>query len=89
MRDGDTLVVWKLDRIGRSLPHVVGLVDDLQKLKAAMALMADRDTAARDVAVQLGVSVSTLYAYVDAKGRPRERVDELLAKRRVSATATA
>ena len=25
-RDGDALAVWKLDRIGRSLPHVVGLV---------------------------------------------------------------
>ena len=52
-----------------------------QKLKAAMALMADRDNAARDVATQLGVSVSTLYAYVDAKGRPRERATELLGKR--------
>lgn len=30
-RDGDTLVVWKLDRIGRSLPHVVGFVGELQK----------------------------------------------------------
>ncbi len=30
-REGDALVVWKLDRIGRSLPHVVGLVGDLQK----------------------------------------------------------
>ena len=30
-RKGDALVVWKLDRIGRSLPHVVGLVGDLQK----------------------------------------------------------
>ena len=29
--DGDALVIWKLDRIGRSLPHVVGLVGDLQK----------------------------------------------------------
>src|SRR5215210_3340089 len=28
-REGDALVVWKLDRIGRSLPHVVGLVGDL------------------------------------------------------------
>ena len=128
--------MWKLDRIGRSLPHVVGLVGDLhkrgiglkvltgdidtttatgrlvfgifatlaeferdlihertmaglaaarargraggrprimtrQKLKAAMALMADRDNAARDVAAELGISVSTLYAYVDAKGQPR------------------
>ena len=145
-RDGDALVVWKLDRIGRSLPHVVGLVGDLQKrgvglkvltgdvdtttatgrlvfgifatlaeferdliqertmaglaaarargraggrprvmtkqkLKAAMALMADRDNAARDVAKQLGVSVSTLYAYVDAKGRPRALGAELLGKR--------
>ena len=146
-RDGDTLVVWKLDRIGRSLPHVVGLVGDLQKrgvglkvltgdvdtttatgrlvfgifatlaeferdlihertmaglaaarargraggrpqvmtkqkLKAAMAMMGDPDNIARDVAVQLGVSVSTLYAYVDAKGRSRERAAALPGKRR-------
>ena len=28
-RNGDALAVWKLDRIGRSLPHVVGLVGGL------------------------------------------------------------
>src|SRR3546814_5425210 len=60
-----------------------------QKLKAAMALMADRDNAARDVAVQLGVSVSTLYAYVDAKGQPRERASELVAKRGTRSAAAA
>jgi transposase len=38
-----------------------------------MTMMADRDNAARDVATQLGVSLSTLYAYVDAKGEPRSR----------------
>lgn len=144
-RDGDALAVWKLDRIGRSLPHVVGLVGDLQKrgvglkvltgdvdtttatgrlvfgifatlaeferdlihertmaglaaarargraggrprvmtkqkLKAAMAMMADRENAARDVAKQLGVSVSTLYAYVDSKGQPRDLAAPLLSK---------
>lgn len=31
LRDGDALVVWKLDRIGRSLAHVVNLVGTLQK----------------------------------------------------------
>jgi DNA invertase Pin-like site-specific DNA recombinase len=145
-REGDALVVWKLDRIGRSLPHVVGLVGDLQKrgvglkvltgdvdtttatgrlvfgifatlaeferdlihertmaglaaarargraggrprvmtkpkLKAAMTMMADRDNAARDIAAELGVSLSTLYAYVDARGQPRVRATELLSKR--------
>lgn len=52
-----------------------------QKLKAAMVMMADRDNAARDVAAQLGISLSTLYAYVDAIGQPRERANALLGKR--------
>jgi DNA invertase Pin-like site-specific DNA recombinase len=30
LRDGDTLVVWKLDRLGRSLRHLIDLADDLQ-----------------------------------------------------------
>jgi hypothetical protein len=40
-RDGDTLVVWKLDRIGRSLPHVVGLVGDLQKRGVGLKVSRD------------------------------------------------
>lgn len=31
LREGDTLVVWKLDRLGRSVKNLVDLVSDLQK----------------------------------------------------------
>ncbi|WP_353613010.1 recombinase family protein [Mangrovibacter phragmitis] len=30
LSDGDTLVVWKLDRLGRSMRHLVVLVEDLK-----------------------------------------------------------
>ena len=143
VRAGDALVVWKLDRIGRSLAHVVELVGALQakgiglkvltggidttsatgrlvfgifatlseferdlihertmaglaaarargrtggrpplmtraKLRTAMAMMADRGNAASDVAEQLGISTSTLYAYVDGKGQPKPHARKLL-----------
>lgn len=31
LREGDTLIVWKLDRLGRNLRHLVSTVDDLSK----------------------------------------------------------
>jgi DNA invertase Pin-like site-specific DNA recombinase len=30
LKDGDTLIVWKLDRLGRSLHDLIGLLDDLK-----------------------------------------------------------
>lgn len=29
LKPGDTLLVWRLDRLGRSMPHLVSLVEDL------------------------------------------------------------
>ena len=29
LEPGDTLAVWRLDRLGRSMPHLVGLVEEL------------------------------------------------------------
>ena len=31
LKAGDTLVVWKLDRLGRSLSHLLTIVEDLRK----------------------------------------------------------
>ena len=33
LRPGDTLVVWRLDQLGRSLKHLIELVGDLEKRK--------------------------------------------------------
>ena len=30
LTSGDTLLVWRLDRLGRSMPHLVSLVEDLR-----------------------------------------------------------
>ncbi|POZ49690.1 recombinase family protein [Methylovulum psychrotolerans] len=40
LRAGDTLVVWKLDRLGRSLSHLVAVLGELQD--KGVAFLADR-----------------------------------------------
>lgn len=30
LESGDTLLVWRLDRLGRSMPHLVALIEDLR-----------------------------------------------------------
>ena len=40
LRSGDTLVVWKLDRLGRDLRHLVTLVDDLTKRGVGLKVIA-------------------------------------------------
>jgi len=41
LRAGDTLVVWKLDRLGRSVGHLVNLVGDLQKQDVQFKSLTD------------------------------------------------
>ncbi|CAI3948250.1 Site-specific DNA recombinase SpoIVCA/DNA invertase PinE (SpoIVCA) (PDB:1GDT) [Commensalibacter communis] len=31
LREGDTLVVWKLDRLGRSINHLIQIINDLEE----------------------------------------------------------
>ncbi|MGB1257895.1 MAG: recombinase family protein [Thiolinea sp.] len=39
---GDCLVVWKLDRLGRSLPHLLGIVTSLQEKKVAFRSLTEQ-----------------------------------------------
>lgn len=36
LREGDTVVVWRLDRLGRSLKHLITLVNDFEQSKVAL-----------------------------------------------------
>ena len=40
LQPGDTLVVWKLDRLGRNLKHLVNVVDDLQQRQVGFKVLA-------------------------------------------------
>ena len=142
LQPGNTLVIWKLDRLGRNLKHLVNTVQDfnereiglkvlagagaqidtttangrlvfgifaalaefeaelirertkaglvaarargrmggrprkmtLETLKMAMAAMADPQSNASKVANRLGITTTTLYAYVTAMAQLKSRV---------------
>lgn len=146
LQPGNTLVVWKLDRLGRDLKHLINTVDELNRcnvsfkvlagagaqidtttangrlifgifaalaefeaelirertkaglaaarargrlggrprkmtieaLKMAMAAMADPETKASEVANRLGITTTTLYAYVNGDGSVKEPGQRLL-----------
>jgi DNA invertase Pin-like site-specific DNA recombinase len=41
LEPGDTLVVWRLDRLGRSMPHLVALVEELLGKKIGFRSLCD------------------------------------------------
>src|SRR5512136_1817425 len=41
LKEGDTLVVWRLDRLGRSMRHLIDLVEQLRQRKVGFKSICD------------------------------------------------
>src|SRR5205823_2257421 len=61
LRPGDTLVVWKLDRLGRDLRHLVNTVDDLAKSEIGFKVLAGQG-AGMDTTTPNGKFVFSVFA---------------------------
>jgi len=61
LRDGDTLVVWKLDRLGRDLRHLVNTVHDLTMRSIGLKVLTGHG-AAIDTTTAAGKMVFGIFA---------------------------
>lgn len=59
MQEGDTLVVWRLDRLGRSLKHLVSIITDLEERGIAFKSIQD---GAIDTSSASGKLVFSIFA---------------------------
>lgn len=61
LRDGDTLLVWKLDRLGRNLRHLVNTVHDLTARNVGLKVLTGQG-AAIDTTTAAGKLVFGIFA---------------------------
>jgi DNA invertase Pin-like site-specific DNA recombinase len=61
LRDGDTLVVWKLDRLGRDLRHLVNTVHDLTARSIGLKVLTGQG-AAIDTTTPAGKLIFGIFA---------------------------
>jgi DNA invertase Pin-like site-specific DNA recombinase len=82
LQDGDVLVVWKLDRLGRSLSHLISIISDLRKRGVGLRSL----TEAIDTTTAMGEFVFHVFGAIAQYERSliQERVNAGLraAKRR-------
>jgi DNA invertase Pin-like site-specific DNA recombinase len=61
LRDGDTLIIWKLDRLGRDLRHLVNTVHDLTEKNIGLKVLTGHG-AAIDTTTASGKLVFGIFA---------------------------
>jgi DNA invertase Pin-like site-specific DNA recombinase len=73
LREGDTLVVWRLDRLGRSLKHLIATIADLEARNVAFrSLQENVDTTTAAGRLQLHL-FAALAEFERELGRERTR----------------
>ncbi|TNB69725.1 recombinase family protein [Arthrobacter sp. BB-1] len=82
MRRGDTLVVWKLDRLGRDLRHLVNIVHDLTERGIGLKVLTGQG-AAIDTTTASGKLVFGIFAALAEFER------ELISERTLAGLASA
>ena len=82
LRSGDTLVVWKLDRLGRDLRHLINTVHDLTGRGVGLKVLSGHG-AAIDTTTAAGKLVFGIFAALAEFER------ELIAERTVAGLASA
>ena len=82
LRDGDTLMVWKLDRLGRDLHHLVNTVHDLTARNIGLKVLTGQG-AAIDTTTAAGKLVFGIFAALAEFER------ELISERTVAGLASA
>ncbi len=82
LRDGDTLVVWKLDRLGRNLHHLVNTVHGLTARGVGLKVLTGQG-AAIDTTTPAGKLVFGIFAALAEFER------ELISERTVAGLASA
>ena len=61
LREGDILVIWKLDRLGRNLKHLITVVDDFMKKKIGLKVLTGQG-AQIDVTTPNGKMIFGIFA---------------------------
>ncbi|AUI52854.1 recombinase family protein [Arthrobacter crystallopoietes] len=82
LRDGDTLMVWKLDRLGRDLRHLVNVVHDLTQRGIGLKVLTGQG-AAIDTTTASGKLVFGIFAALAEFER------ELISERTLAGLASA